>query len=361
MLKISTAKFQDMISKAIKGVGNNKLIPRTTVIAIKVVNNVLTLMTSDDDNFLNVSEEVESEDFYVAVQAEQFSKLVMRTTSEYISLDLVGDVLEVHGNGAHKFPVEIDVNTGTVVDYPDPVSELMAVQQQSIGKIDIHTVQTILGAVKPSIAISDEQPQYTNYYLGDVILATDTFKISCLTKKVTAGPILVSARLMDLLEVYKGATPMSIFKVANRLIFVGTNCTICGYAADGIDVFPVDKIMEYISDEYSNKCTLPKQPLLQLIDRLSLFVGAFDDGVVNIEFAEDGLHVSSQKSDSVEVIPYEESDIKEPTSGKVYLEMFKAQVKAQTTENVELYFGDGKSLKLVDFEIDVTSVVSLVV
>ena len=361
MLKISTAKLQELVSKAIKGVGNNKLIPRTTDIAIKVSDNTLTLITSDDDNYLNVSESVESEDFYAVVQADQFSKLVMRTTSEEISLDLVGDVLEVHGNGVHKFAVDIDANTNEMVEYPNPIQNILNVQQTIIGKIDVPTVKTILGAVKPSIAVTHEQPQFANYYFGDVVLATDTFKISCLKKKVTATPILVSARLMELLDVYSGDKSIDIYKVGNNLAFVGDGCSVCGFAMDGIDRFPVDKIMAYMDNDYPNKCVLPKQSVLQLIDRLSLFVGAFDDGVVNIEFAEDGMHVSSQKSDSIEVIPYVSSEIKDTTAGRVYIEMFKAQVKAQTAENVELYFGDGKSLKLIDSDIDVTSVVSLVI
>lgn len=360
MLKISTVKLQELMAKAIKGVGDNKLIPRTTDIAIKVEDGTLSLHTSDNDNYLNVYEEVGGDDFYAVVSAEQFSKLVMRTTSESISLEIVDGVVEFHGNGTHKFPVEIDVNTGEMVDYPDPIVEALSVQQQAIGKIDVATIQTILGAVKPSIATNADS-MFANYYIGDVVLATDTFKISCLNKKITATPILVSAILMDLLDVFTGDEPISIYKVNGKLVFVGTNCTVLGCAIEGIEAFPVDKIMEYMENDYPNICTLPKQSVLQLIDRLSLFVGTFDDGVVNVDFTEDGLNVSSQKSDSIEIIPYIESAIAQPTMGRVYLEMFRAQVKAQTSENIKLYFGDDKSLKLADSNIDVTSVVSLVI
>ena len=360
-MKISTIKLQELVSKAIRGVGNNKLIPRTTDIAIKVENNVLTLLVSDDDNYLNVSEPIESEDFYAVVSADLFSKLIMRTTSETVTLTLDGNILEVHGNGTHKFPVDIDVNTMEVVKYPDPAKELMEVQQTSIGTIDTATIKTILRAVKPSIAVGVEQPQYNSYYLSDVVLGTDTFKISCLKSNVTATPILVSAKLMELLDVYTGTEPLKVYKTNGKLMFVGENYTVCGGMLGDTSSFPVDAIMSYMTNEYPNKCTLPKQELIQLLERLSLFVGTFDDGVINVEFAEDGLHVSSQKSDSVEVIPYVSSEITEPVSGKVYLEMFKAQVKAQTPENIVLYFGDGKSLKLEDDDISVTSVVSLVI
>jgi len=361
MLKISTTKLQELISKAIKGVGNNKLIPRTTDIAIRVKDNVLTLITSDDDNFLNIRENIESDDFYAVVQADQFSKLVMRTTSENITLERKDSILELKGNGTYTFSLEMDENTGDVVEYPDPSQQILSIQQTTIGKIDVSTIRTILGAIKPSVAITDDIPTYTNYYFGDVVLATDTFKIGCLAKKITATPILVSAKLMELLDVYGGETPMDIYKADGRLVFHGDSCTVCGYAIEGIESFAVDSIMAYMDKEYPSKCVLPKQAVLQLLDRLSLFVGAFDDGVVDMAFTGDGLQVSSQKSDSVEILPYVDSALVEDSVGRLYLEMFRAQVKAQTGDNIQLYFGDNKSLKLVDDNINVTSIVSLVV
>ena len=359
MLTISTVKMQELVSKAIKGVGGNKLIPRTMDIAIRVKDNVLTLITSDDNNYLNVSEEVESEDFFAVVQADQFSKLVMKTTSDSIALILAEHTLEFMGNGTCLFPLEIDPNTLEVVQYPNPIESLENIQQTSIGKIDVATIKTILSAIKPSLAVGNDT-QFSNYYFGDCVLATDTFKIGCLKKSVTATPILVSAKMVELLDVYTSEQPMSIFKVGDTLAFVGENCSVCGSIMSAVDSYPVDKMLEYIDSEYPSKCTLPKQSVLQLLDRLSLFVDVFDNGVAFMDFSEDGLRMSSPKSDSEEVVGYTNSNITEPVSSKIYLEMFRAQVKAQTGDNIELCFGDDKSIKMVDENTDTTTIVSLV-
>ena len=47
MITLNTDMFKDAVGKAIKGAGLNKLIPLTSMIAIKVENNQLTLITTD--------------------------------------------------------------------------------------------------------------------------------------------------------------------------------------------------------------------------------------------------------------------------------------------------------------------------
>ena len=87
-MKISTKLLQDMISKAIKGAGNNKMIPITSLLVIEVLANKLTLKTTDGSNYLYISEMLEGDyaEFYSIVNAEVFAKLVSKTTSEYIEL-----------------------------------------------------------------------------------------------------------------------------------------------------------------------------------------------------------------------------------------------------------------------------------
>ena len=165
---------------------------------------------------------------------------------------------------------------------------------------------------------------------------------------------------MELLDVYVSDQPMTIYSIGNRLLFTGENCTIYGYSMDGISAFNVDAINAYVGKEYPSSCKLPKQEVLQLIDRLSLFVDVFDEDIVNIAFTDAGMEMSSQKSNSVESIPYIESKDLQEVTGQVYLDMLRSQIKAQTGDSIEVYFGDGKSLKLVDSASDTTSIVCLV-
>ena len=50
-LTIRTSELQDMVSKVIKCSSNNKLLPLTSLMSIKVESNFLTLATTDGTNY----------------------------------------------------------------------------------------------------------------------------------------------------------------------------------------------------------------------------------------------------------------------------------------------------------------------
>lgn len=358
MLQIKTTKLQEMTSKAFKGVGNNKLKPLTMLIAIKVKDNILTLLTTDYENFLYISEPVTSDDFYAVVQANQFVRLISRLTSEDVILDLVDNCLVIKANGSYKIPLEFDVNTGDIVEYPDPFAALSL--DKKIGEISVPDIKTILRALKASLATTIAIPQYVNYYIGDKVLATDTNTASCYAKNITSEPILVSSAALDMLDVYAGDDPMGIYLVDDRLIFNSKSCVLVSYVMPGIDSFAVANIDAYLNTAYPSSCKLPKQEILQALDRLSLFVGEFDDDTIAINFKKDGFELSSKQSDSVEVVPYLDSAIVNEMQGFVYLEMFRAQVKAQLGDSVNLHYGEPKSIKFVDSDSNCSNVVCLV-
>ena len=67
-----------MTTKAVKGAGNNKLIPLTSMMSIELKDSTLTLHTTDMTNHLYVKEsQVEGEDFYVTVGVEQFTHMLI--------------------------------------------------------------------------------------------------------------------------------------------------------------------------------------------------------------------------------------------------------------------------------------------
>ena len=99
-LTVNTQTLQTMVVKSMKGASCNKMIPLTSLMAIELKDNRLSLITTDATNYLYVSEtKVEGDDFYVVVQADMFSKLISRLTCEKVKLELSDNVLKVKGNG----------------------------------------------------------------------------------------------------------------------------------------------------------------------------------------------------------------------------------------------------------------------
>ena len=87
MLKLKTKTLQEMTQKAMKGASHSKVLPLTSMLAIELKENVLTLTTTDFSNYLEIKQDkVEGADFYVVVQADIFSKLIGKLSTEEVTL-----------------------------------------------------------------------------------------------------------------------------------------------------------------------------------------------------------------------------------------------------------------------------------
>lgn len=342
-MKIKTTKLQEMISKAIKGVGNNKLIPLTSLIALNVSDNKLTITSTDATNYLYITSDINSDDFYVCVQADQFSKLITRMTCDEVSLEVINDNLEIKGNGTYTIALPLDED-GTMVKYPNPAESLKG---ETIGTVKLATITSILNSIKPGLATTMEFPQYVNYYVGDCVVATDTFKLNSLNTNLFSVPKLISGEMMNLLEVVTADT-ITVIADDNKIMFKTDDCVVYGTTASNIDDFSIDRLQEIIQQEFTSSCKLAKTSLLQLLDRISLFVDTFDEGAVTLNFTKDGLLVSSKKSNGTELIPYIESNNFADFVGIADIIGLQTQIKAQASDTIELQYGLDTALKFVD-------------
>lgn len=350
-LTMNTVKLQDMVSRAVKGASNNKLIPITSLMAIELkADHVLTLTTTDATNYLYIDEnKVEGDDFYVVVPVDMFSKLIARMTCENVTLILHPEIkiLEVKGNGNYKIELPLDEN-GQLIKYPDPYKSDVS----SDIKLNLSTVRVILDTLKSALATTLENPCYTGYYVGDSVIATDTYKIANMDINLFNMPVLVSAELMNLLSVI---TEENIRVSINKdvLQFATDTCRVYGRAMEGIEDFAVEPIMSLVNTEMDSWCSLNKTQLLQVLDRLSLFVGPYDKNAVRFTFTREGLEISSKASSSVEMIPYISSkDFREFTC-MIDVQMITQEVKAIQTDVIDMYYGEDNAVIMKDGNITI--------
>ena len=349
---LNTTKLKEMVARSIKGVGNNKLIPLTSLMAIELKDSVLTLITTDATNYLYIKEDkVVGDDFYAVVDANQFSKLVSKMTSENITLSIKDGVwiLEVKGNGNYRIELPLDEN-GQPIKYPDPCSELTAVKD--CGTVNRTTIQVILDTLKPSLALTLDNPCYTGYYVGDRVVATDACKIADMNIKLLDEPTLFSSEMMDLLSVMS-AEKIKIDAVDDSLIFTTPDCIVYGKVLEGIEDFAIDAITQLVNTDYNSCCKISKSTLLQVLDRLSLFVGPYDKNAIILTFTQAGLQISSVATNGVEVVEYTASDNFTDFTCPIDVNMFIQEVKAIQSDVIELYYGDDNAIKLVDGNITI--------
>ena len=352
-LTIKTEKLKEMVARSVKGVGNNKLIPLTSLMAIEVKNNKLTLITTDATNYLYISEDkIVADDFYVVVDANTFSKLVSKMTCENVVLEVKSGqyVLSVKGNGNYKIELPLDEN-GEPIKYPDPVAtmDLSSASEKIINKT---TIQVILETVKSALAVTLENPCYTGYYVGNQVVATDTYKIASMDVKLFDESRLVSPEFMDLLSVMS-AEKISVNMTDTDIVCSTPDCIVCGKFMEGIDDYAIDAIMGLVNTEFSSFCSVPKSALLQLLDRLSLFVGTYDKNAVYLTFTQSGLQVSSKAANGVELIEYVSSDNFKDFTCAIDIQMFTNEVKSIQNDVIEIYYGEDNAIKMTDGNITI--------
>jgi len=352
-LTMKTEKLKEMVSKAIKGVGNNKLIPLTSLMAIEVKDNKFTLITTDATNYLYVVEDkVVADDFYVVVDANVFSKLISKMTSENVTLEVASGVwvLNVKGNGAYKIELPLDED-GEPIKYPDPLTkaDLHTWTQKTINR---STVQVILDTIKPALAVTLENPCYTGYYVGDHVVATDTYKIASMDVPLFTNPRLVSAEFMDLLAVITDEK-ITVYMTDTDIVCSTPDCIVYGKFMEGLDDYAIEAIMGLVDSKFDSFCSVSKNAILQLLDRLSLFVGTYDKNAIHLTFTQNGLQVSSKAASGVEIINYVSSTNFRDFTCAIDIQMLMQEIKAIQNDVIEIYYGGDNAIKLVDGNIKI--------
>ena len=346
-LTIKTIKLQEMLSKSVKCAGNNKLVPISSLLGIKQKDNQLELTTTNVKDYLYVREENECDgEFSVTVYVDTFSKLISKLTCEYVSLELKDSCLEVTGNGTYKINLPLDEN-GDVIKYPNPVKTYTENAEFSeTGEIELFNIKTISNSIKPALAVTPEVPCYMAYYMGDKVIATDTYKIAGLMEKVFDKPKLLSANTIELLTLIEEPKVKFTAFANGTLLFETPKITVFSSVVEGLEDYAVDAITNLLNLTTDSYCEIVKDSLLQLLDRLALFVSPYDKNAVNLTFTNDGIVVTSKSSSGEELIPYATiHDFKEFTCA-ADIQMLQTQIKAIPTNLVTLYFGSQQALKL---------------
>ena len=350
-LTINTATFQNMVAKAVKGAGMNNDLLITQLMSISLKDNMLTLETTDNNNYLYVRQhKVAGEDFNVVVLADKFAKLISKLTCENVTLEIPTakagelDKLVIKGNGKYVIELPYD-EEGELIEFPDPVSETTD-DFWSTAELQLSTVRHILSTAKAALLVGKEDSCYSDYYVGDRIVATDTYKICGIDIKIFDEPKLISPQLMDILDVMTSENIDVRYK-DDIVIFETGDVIVYGVVDEGIEDYQIEAIGGLLDEQFPSSCKIDKQELTQMLDRLSLFVDVFDKNSVYLTFTKEGMLVSSKQDSGSEIIPYKSSENFKDYTCCLDIDLFKTQVKAYQSDAIEMFYGKENSIKLV--------------
>ena len=350
-----TSVMKDMIAKAKKGASNNKMIPLTGFIHISLNSNVLKMTTTDSINYLTIIEDkVEGENFDVVVKADLFSSIVSKTSSENIKLKFDGASLTFTGNGTYKIDLPLDEN-GEPITYPNFRVDFGDNCRK--GTIKTSVIKNVILSNKPSLAVTMDAPHLTGYYCtDDCVISADSFSI-CINKVPTFNEtVLVSPTVFELLNMCS-CDDIEFSITGDKILFKTPKLELYGTLMPDVDDYPVEPIRNYETFEFPSNCVLPKTALINVIDRLSLFIGDNDINGIYLTFTTDGVKIECDKSKAIETIPYQGSENFKPFTCFAEVDALKKQISARTGEVVHFYYGFDKAIKILDG--NVTQIVAL--
>lgn len=353
-LKIKTLILKDIINKVIKASTNNKMIPLTSLIYLSVKGGIIRAVASDAVNYFEISAECSAtEDFDVVLKGDIFSKIVAKTTSEYITLELNNNILTFNGNGTYKIELPLD-EEGQPIKYPTYTNMGEIIDHNTI---QLATIKSAVLANKPALAVTAEAPYLMNYYCGEeAIVTADSFNICINKSKIVNKPVLLSPMVFDLLSVFT-AESIEYDYDGTRVAFISSNMKIYGKAQNNIQDYPIEPIMGYEDVELPSSCAISKSALVSVIDRLSLFISDFDVNGVYLDFTKEGVKVSPKNNTGSELITYAESNNFEPFICLVSVDALKKQANARSGDILYIQYGISNALKFVDNNI--THIVAL--
>lgn len=353
-LKIKTTELQGMISKANECVSNNKLIPITSLISIRVENKKLILATTDYTNYLYVTSTslVECEDFEVSVFADTLAKLIQKMTSEYTEfiINEGENILTIKGNGTYKMELPLD-ETGKPIKFPKKIDRNSFILDNPDFDVKISTIRSLINVNKSAMATDMNLPVLVNYYCGEQVITSN--RKTCCWNPVNEfkTPMLISPRLMELLSVMSGEKISIYFVSDTEVVFTTDSDLIYAPISEGIETFPIVPLSNLINSEFNSMVTLPRKEILDVIDRLSLFVSSYDKKAINLVFSDEGLLLSSKKSSGSELVKCKGGNNIVPFSCAINIEFFQAHLSSQDSELVDVYYGSPTAIKLVSGDI----------
>lgn len=341
-MKISSERLKEAVNTAGKGCGYNKLIPLTELIGISLNDGKLKLYSTDMTNFLTVTvDKVTGEDINICVEAEKFTKLVSKITSSEIELNINDDSLVVKANGVYKLPIIMDEEG--IVEFPQNKEIVI-----NSGEIKLTSVLSAYNINKNALAKTLEQPYLTGYYCGEKVISTDSVVITFNNFSLFGKdfePLLISPQMMYLLTL-NNEEDIKFGVDGENLVFSTSNIEIRGPKLSGIEDYPIDAINEYLNVNFESKCKISKQLVLDVLDRLSLFISQYDKNGAYFTFGRKGLKIYSKKDSSVETVNYIESDKFTSFTCFVDIVMLKEQLQACPEDTITLWYGNENALKI---------------
>lgn len=280
---IESKKFKDVCATILAATDNNELSTLTETLELKAENKLLTLNVTNGEYYASVKFDLEVEEkLNAAVNANLFLKLIAAVTSDTIELTDKQTYLEVKANGTYKIPMIFDGDkllSLPTIEIKNPTVDMKISGATLESIVNYNSKELLRGTVS--------RPVQKMFYVDEAGCITFTTG-ACVNSFSLPKPIkvLFNSRLVKLFKLFKndmvdftlGYDAISEELVQTKVAFKTETITltaVTGCNDDLLNAVPVKAIRGRAEADYAYNVVLPKQELLNAINRLLLFSAGF--------------------------------------------------------------------------------------
>lgn len=348
-IELGTEKLKSAVNKVYKGVGQSGIFLTTTIIGIEGKDGNITLMATDRSANIKVTlKEVISKDiqpFYTNTVAERFKKLLDRTQSATVVLDIQPDKIVFSGSG--------DANLEIVYNDEDGEATLARMQDISVSgepkTVKVADLKKFLTYLKGTLPISIENPVYLGYRLFNNKAMTYNNFGANLIEIGWDEEALIPSNVVNLFEVLEGDTA-AVTVADNKIKIVTDTVEITGALRKEVAEYNTDRFTKLIYNEkvFDKKVEVDRVRLVNALDRIRLFIGKEDEKVFDIEVDEKSMVFITLAKNCVEKVDFDSSENDKVIAHKIGIDVFEAALSAIKGQKVVIYFGEQGGCRLVE-------------
>lgn len=339
MIKLKTEILRNMLNKAIKVCSFNDKLPLTSLVEIESNKRGLSVKTTDNITTMIITEKIEGlTPAKVTLDANIITALINKITTDEIELIITDNALTINGNGVYNLEIRVD-ESGEIVSLPTIDQELI---NSANKEFDFKGIVEKLKICKSAIPDNMDQIELNNYYMKELIIATNVLKLSAVKNVESMKDIELFipadfGKILMELDFVKA----NYIKEEENFVIVGENFVIGTTLYGEFDKYPLEAITNIINQQYLYSVVIKKKDLSSLLDRLSLFVSQYDSNTVDFIFTADNLKITNNGKTCDEVIDYisKEVDGLVEFPCTINIEYFKAQLDALPGDEITFRFG----------------------
>jgi DNA polymerase III sliding clamp (beta) subunit (PCNA family) len=328
--------MRSILSKVAHGVGKKYTQPITEYLYISLVEGELLIRSTNGVNFVTVfADDIQGDDGECVVKADQFIKLIDKTTKTETSFKLHEFYLEVKGNGTHKVAVTSD-------KFPD--YEFSA----NAPHVDVNTdvLKRVFKVNESAIAKELILPFLTGYNVGATVITTDGIKMCINDTKITEERVLITQALADLISKTFTSDKVEVQKDGNKILIRSNDVTVFGTELDGLQDYP--DITGVLGFEYVNVAKVNKVELLSILDRISLFIDGYDNTGLKMRFKENIIEIEDVRGKCQESMEYMDKTFTEEAELLLNVDFLKDILSAASTDVVEIKYDEQLPVRIDD-------------